>query len=133
MAKKIVWDDDKLREAVASSTSFNMVAKKVTTNPEGLYKSVQRRIKQLGLDTSHFTGIPRRGCGWTEQDLRIAVATSRSLRQTIMKLGLVAAGGNYDQVQRRIKTFGIDTSHFSGQAWNKGGVYQPVKERPRRP
>jgi hypothetical protein len=66
---------------------------------------------------------------WSEDQLREAVASSRSFRQTIEKLGLVAAGGNYDQVQRRIKDLHIDTSHFTGKGWNKGGLFRPVKER----
>jgi hypothetical protein len=38
----------------------------------------------------------------------------------IMRLGLVPAGGNYRQIQRRIEALGIDVSHFSGQGWSKG-------------
>ncbi|MEO8705235.1 MAG: HNH endonuclease [Kofleriaceae bacterium] len=39
----------------------------------------------------------------------------------IRLLGLVAAGGNYVQVQRRIAELGLDVSHFTGYAWNRGG------------
>ena len=60
MPKKIHIDDDALREAVRTSTSFFQVAKKVAPNPRGLYNSVIRRIKMLGLDTSHFESVPRR-------------------------------------------------------------------------
>jgi hypothetical protein len=127
---KIFWDEVKLREAVASSTSFNMAVKKMSSNPSAHYASVRRRIQELGLDTSHFTSTPRRGPGWSDDQLRSAVAESRSIRKTIEKLGLVGAGGNYDQVQRRIKELGIDTSHMTGQGWNRGGLFKPVKERP---
>ena len=37
-----------------------------------------------------------------------------------MKLGLVPAGGNYRQIQRRIEALGIDVSHFRGQGWSTG-------------
>lgn len=57
---------------------------------------------------------------WTHGDLAEAVATSCSIRQAIAKLGLVPAGGNYQQVSRTIKTLKLDTSHFSGRAWSKG-------------
>ena len=130
MPKKIHIDDDVLREAVRTSTSYLQVAKKVAPNPRGLYSSVLRRIKQLGLDTSHFESVPRRGVRWSEAMLRDAVASSLSIAQVIRALGLVPAGGNYDQVQRRIKELSLDTSHMTGSAWNKGGAFKPCKERP---
>lgn len=127
--QKIFWDDEKLRAAVVSSTSFNMAVKKMTSNPTGHYASVRRRIAELGLDTSHFTSVPRRGPRWNDDQLRDAVAASRSIRQTIERLGLVGAGGNYIQVQRRITELELDTSHMTGQAWNRG-LFRPFTERP---
>jgi hypothetical protein len=38
----------------------------------------------------------------------------------ITKLGLIPAGGNYDHVQRIVGELRIDTSHFTGSAWNVG-------------
>ncbi|HEY5944097.1 MAG TPA: HNH endonuclease signature motif containing protein [Kofleriaceae bacterium] len=130
MPKKIIIDDEVLRAAVESSSSFFQVAQKVAANPRGLYNSVLRRIKTLGLDTSHFTSVPRRGTTWTNEQLRAAVVASRSIAQVIRTLGLVAAGGNYDQVQRRINALGIDTSHMTGRGWNVGGHFKPYKQRP---
>lgn len=130
MAKKINIDDELLRAAVLESTSFTQVAQKVAANPRGLYRSVRRRISDLDLDTSHFTSVPRRGPRWSDEQLRAAVAQSRSIAQTIRALGLVAAGGNYDQVQRRIKELSLDTSHMTGKGWNVGGIFQPYKQRP---
>ena len=42
-------------------------------------------------------------------------------------LGLVEAGGNYVQVKQYIREQKLDTSHFHGQAWNKGltGLNKP--------
>jgi hypothetical protein len=128
--KKIAIDDERLRSAVQTSTSFSEVARKVAANPKGLYRSVRNRITQLALDTSHFTSVPRRGTSWTDDQLRNAVRISRSIAQTIRTLGLVAAGGNYDQVQRRIKALGLDTSHMTGRGWNLGGVFKPYVQRP---
>lgn len=58
---------------------------------------------------------------WTDEDLQQAVKNSRSTRTVLIALGLVSAGGNYTQVQRRIKELQLDTFHFTGQGWNKGG------------
>lgn len=35
-------------------------------------------------------------------------------------LHLVEAGGNYDQLNKYLKLYRVDTSHFTGYAWNKG-------------
>ncbi len=66
----------------------------------------------------------------TEEALRLAVADSLAIAQVLAKLGLVAAGGNYKTVQEKIKLYGIDTSHFTGAAWNQGRRYQPFGKYP---
>ncbi|WP_425556423.1 HNH endonuclease [Hymenobacter saemangeumensis] len=48
----------------------------------------------------------------------------------IVKLGLIPAGGNYKTVQEKIKAFGIDTSHFTGAAWNQGKRYRAFGKYP---
>ncbi|MDP3997051.1 MAG: HNH endonuclease signature motif containing protein [bacterium] len=64
---------------------------------------------------------------WTASQLKSAVKTSLSYRQVIEKLGLRPAGGNYYQLQKYVKEYGLDTSHFKGSAWNKGlkGIGKP--------
>ena len=57
---------------------------------------------------------------WSREDLESAVAASRSVRQVIVALGLVPAGGNYEQVKKYIAEYRLDTRHFLGQAWNRG-------------
>ena len=64
---------------------------------------------------------------WTIEDLIEAVRASKSIRQVLDKLGLVQAGGNYDQIKKYIKANNLNTDHFTGSAWNKGlkGRYLP--------
>ncbi len=57
---------------------------------------------------------------WTDEQLTEAVKTSKSYRQVIIKLNLIPAGGNYDQVQRAIKALDLDMSHFLGMGWSIG-------------
>ena len=57
---------------------------------------------------------------WTYEQLKEAVKISYSLRNVLKLLGLVEAGGNYDQIKKYIKEYGLDASHFTGRAWNKG-------------
>ena len=57
---------------------------------------------------------------WTEADLVSAVKKSYSVRNVIKALGLIPAGGNYSQINKFIKLYKIDISHFKGKGWNKG-------------
>lgn len=60
---------------------------------------------------------------WTVHKLRQAAQSSTSVRQIIIKLGLVPAGGNYVQIQRALLYHKIDTSHFTGQGWRKDRTF----------
>jgi hypothetical protein len=67
---------------------------------------------------------------YTEQQLEEAIKNSTSLAQALSKLGVAPYGGNYEVLRRAIKYFHLDTSHFTGQTWNKGksmGPRQPLK------
>ena len=57
---------------------------------------------------------------YTKQQLEEAVKVSTSMRQVLQLLNVAAYGGNYDVLRKAIKHFGLNTSHFVGQAWNKG-------------
>jgi hypothetical protein len=58
--RKYFSTDDEFRQAVATSLSVRQVLEQIGLVPAGgNYKTVQGRIKKLGLDTSHFTGA-----GW---------------------------------------------------------------------
>lgn len=65
---------------------------------------------------------------WDIDSLRSAVIYSKSLRQVIVSLGLIPAGGNYAQIKKFIKQYSLSTKHFTGQAWNKGmrGIGKPI-------
>jgi hypothetical protein len=67
---------------------------------------------------------------WSEKDLIIAVRDSKSIRQVIYKLGLIPAGGNYDQIKKYISKYKLNTKHFTGKAWNKGMTGIGIKPKP---
>ncbi len=65
-----------------------------------------------------------RKCLSTDDEFRQAVAASLSVRQVLAHIGLVPAGGNYKTVHTRIARLALDTSHFTGAAWNQGGRFR---------
>jgi hypothetical protein len=62
---------------------------------------------------------------YSPTDLAMAVEASTSMRQVLLKLGVKPYGGNYDVLRKALKHFQLDTSHFSGQAWNRGLKLDP--------
>lgn len=69
-----------------------------------------------------------RKCLSTDDEFRLAVAESLSVRQVLGRIGLVPAGGNYKTVHARIARLGLDTSHFTGAAWNQGGRFRMLSQ-----
>lgn len=67
---------------------------------------------------------------WTDEQLAAAVAESTSYRMVLIKLQLIPAGGNYEQIKRRIKELSIDSKHFTGMGWNIGLKFKPNPARP---
>jgi len=57
---------------------------------------------------------------YSKQQLLDAVTNSTSKRQVLLKLDVAPYGGNYDVLRKALQHYCLDTSHFTGQAWNKG-------------
>jgi len=123
--------DDALRRAVESARNFEEVAKILQLDQGSTTRErLQKRARTLNLDTTHFIAkqptlrrAKRRR--WSDDDLQIAVRDSSTVAQVLRRIGLIAAGGNYDQVQRRIAELAIDTTHLRGRGWNVGLKYDP--------
>ncbi|MER6248065.1 HNH endonuclease signature motif containing protein [Streptomyces griseorubiginosus] len=71
---------------------------------------VHERMKKLGVDVSHFE---REGAKWTRDILQPVVAASTSVNDVLRRLGLDVVGGHHTNISRRIRAYGIDTSHFA--------------------
>lgn len=65
---------------------------------------------------------------YTTDDFIEAVKTSTSIRQVLIKLGLAPKGGNYQTVHKQCAELSLDTSHFKGQASNKGKSFGPKRD-----
>ena len=73
---------------------------------------------------------------YTNEQFIKAVEESFSIAEVCRRLGLKEAGGNYQTVKNKIKELDLDSSHFTGKAWNKGkklgpnyyGTAKPLEE-----
>jgi hypothetical protein len=57
---------------------------------------------------------------YTRDLLVVAVAESTSFARVLRHLGLRQAGGTQAHIARRIRAYGIDTRHFTGQSHSRG-------------
>lgn len=64
---------------------------------------------------------------YTEEQFKKAVKTSTSIHQVLIKLGVVAEGGNYREFHRALKNWPCDTSHLTGKLWSKGKIIGPKR------
>src|SRR5207237_10723680 len=60
--------------------------------------------------------VPRTGPRYSEPDARRAVAASTSFTETLRRLGMRPAGGNYATLRRYLQLWSIPTDHFDPDA-----------------
>jgi hypothetical protein len=78
------------------------------------------RLGDYGIDTSHWVRSDHARRKYSDADLRQAVAASRSMAEVMRRLDIKLTGGSYSHLRRRIVAAHLDTSHFLGQAINRG-------------
>ncbi|GGQ53153.1 MULTISPECIES: HNH endonuclease signature motif containing protein [Streptomyces] len=102
---------ERLEEAARESRTLSEACRRLGVEPTGWKRRyVHERMKKLGVDVSHFE---REGIKWTRQILEPVVARSSSVNDVLRRLGLDPVGGHHTHISRRIKAYGLDTSHFT--------------------
>lgn len=67
---------------------------------------------------------------WSDADLIKAVSDNESIAGVLRSLNLTPKGGNYRIIKNKISELQLDTSHFTGRAWNKGLKFNPKPAKP---
>ncbi|GAA3380934.1 HNH endonuclease signature motif containing protein [Streptomyces racemochromogenes] len=105
------YTKERLTEAASKSRTLSEALEKLGVDPRGgSRRYVHDRMRKLGVDVSHFT---KEGVKWTEEVLTEAVAASTNMCGVLRRLGLDVVGGHHTHISRKVKAYGIDTSHFS--------------------
>jgi hypothetical protein len=113
------------REALAVAVAFTstmtelLIALGVEVTP-GRRAAMWARLSHYAIDTSHWVRSDHARRKYSDDDLRQAVAASRSMAEVMRRLDIKVTGGSHSHLRRRILEAGIDTSHFLGQAINRG-------------
>lgn len=121
----IRWDrrkysKDQFIEEFHRSSNWTELARNLgLSNSGSSVGSIRSAGRSLGLvyDTGKEYN-PR--VKYTKDLLSKAVASSESYSGVLRFIGLKPVGGNISHIGRRIKEYGIDTSHFTGQGHSRG-------------
>ncbi|MFF4753096.1 HNH endonuclease signature motif containing protein [Streptomyces sp. NPDC002514] len=114
------YSKERLEEAARGAQTLSEALERLGVDPKSSTRRyVLGRMKKLGVDVSHFE---REGVKWTREVLEQAVAASTNMCEVLRHLGLEVVGGHHTHISRRIKAYGIDTSHFQmptqrGKPW----------------
>ncbi|MEU2269939.1 HNH endonuclease signature motif containing protein [Streptomyces olindensis] len=101
---------ERLEEAARGARTLSEALGRLGVDPgSSTRRYVFGRMKRLGVDVSHFE---REGVKWTKDVLERAVAASTNMCEVLRHLGLEVVGRHHTHISRRIKAYGIDTSHF---------------------
>lgn len=133
------YTQELLEEAARGARTLSEALERLGVDPRSSTRRyVLGRMKKLGVDVSHFE---REGVKWTREVLEGAVAASTNMCEVLRRLGLEVVGGHHTHISRRIKAYGIDTSHFQvptqrGKPWRprtpEGLLVEQPKDRARR-
>ncbi|MEU6946290.1 HNH endonuclease [Streptomyces sp. NPDC046316] len=121
------YTKERLAEAASTSRTLTEALGKLGVDPKsGTRRYVRDRMRKLGVDTAHFE---REGTKWTREVLEPVVAVSTSVCEVLRRLGVEVVGGHHTNISRRIKAYGIDTSHF-GPPSRAGETRRRLPEAP---
>lgn len=105
------YSKERLEEAARGARTLSEACGRLGVDPKGQKRRyISQRMRKLGVDVLHFE---REGAKWTREILEPVVAASSSVNEVLRRLGLEVVGGHHTNISRRIKAYGIDTSHFT--------------------
>ncbi|WP_329228250.1 HNH endonuclease [Streptomyces canus] len=122
MSSGVQYTRERLAEAAAQCSDIDEVIAFFGTRPyANLRPYLFRRLDHFGIDVSHLSRRYRQPRP-TSDELRTAVAESLSIAEVLRTLGRTDNGRQRALLRQWVTDDGLDTSHFLGQAHQRGGV-----------
>ncbi|MFI9207624.1 HNH endonuclease signature motif containing protein [Streptomyces sp. NPDC053253] len=113
---------ERLEAAARGARTLTEALERLGVDPKSSTRRyVRERMRKLGVDISHFE---REGSRWARDVLAEAVAASTNMCEVLRRLGVEVVGGQHTHISRRIKAYGIDTSHFRAPS-RRGKPWRP--------
>ncbi|MFD9359925.1 HNH endonuclease [Streptomyces sp. NPDC060031] len=105
------YTKERLAAAASTSRTLTEALEQLGVDPKsGSRRYLYDRMRKLGVNVAHFE---REGEKWTREVLEDVVALSKNMCEVLRRLGLEVVGGHHTHISRKVKAFGIDTSHFA--------------------
>lgn len=112
------YSPELLAQVAAESRSVNEVLRRLGLPVVGgSHTHISRRLKQLDIDTGHFThfGKHHKRHTYTREELARAAAQSASIPEMLEHMGVNPYDSAYGYLRKRCADFGVDISHFRRQ------------------
>ncbi|MFS8201843.1 HNH endonuclease [Streptomyces sp. CWNU-52B] len=123
MSRRVRYTHERLIQAAEQCSDIDEVIVFFGTRPYGkLRVHLYKRFEHFGIDVSHFPlkGRNRSRDVPSESELRKAVAQSISVAEVLRRLQRPGNSRLRALLPRMTDAYGIDTSHFLGQAHQRG-------------
>ncbi|MFD3929271.1 HNH endonuclease [Streptomyces sp. NPDC058614] len=133
MSNGVLYTRERLAQAAAQCSNVDEVIAFFGTQPYGnLRRHLYKRFEHFGIDISHFHRKGRRGPQEppSESELRQAVAESISIAGVLRVLRRPDNSRLRALLPQLTAAYGIDTSHFLGQAHQRGKPGPTPLKRP---
>lgn len=122
MSNRHKYPRDLLVRTAATATSLVDLLRRLDVPlGSGPYRYLRDRLRQYGIDTSHFDNEPlprRKPHSYSRERLAEAAASSHNIREMLEFMGVAPYDSVYTHLRRKLDRFGIDTSHFTGWRGN---------------
>ena len=119
------YSKEALEDAVKNSDTISGVVRYFGIDPsthKRMWCFLRDKIIKYDIEMPNYPHSRRGTVKYTKEVLQEAVSKSTSI-YGVMRILMGEAkpsGGLHSHLKRQIEKFGIDTSHFTGRAWNKG-------------
>ncbi|WP_426499339.1 HNH endonuclease signature motif containing protein [Streptomyces sp. D54] len=133
MSQSQRYTRERLAEAAERCASIDEAITFLGTRPYGqLQRHLRRRFTHFGIDVSHFEhhGSGAAASRPSGDALGEAVAAARSVAELLRRLGRRDNGHQRNLLRRWIAEEGLSTSHFLGQAHQRGRPGPTPTKRP---
>lgn len=126
------YTDLQLACAVAEAKNMRELVARLGLVPCGSnYETVRRRMRDLDLPLPAHSSR-RRSPVWDLSDDEIieTIPNAKTNAEVLRRFEIDPTAANSGALSRRLRTMNVDTSHFLGRSWNRGGNNPYARRRP---
>lgn len=112
-ASKTRYNREVLIKLVNNCNSFKEILLGLDLLPvETNYRKLKSKLKEFNIDYYKFSQKSRNNSKYTKEDVQRSVLESKTISESLVRLKIRNAGGNYKTFHKLIELYDIDISHF---------------------